>query len=253
MQFYDSVNQRAICSEIDRLCDTSDTSYSRLAKTARVNDALEEVVGKLITADGLWQWDDTNQTDLPRGTGNLVEGRQSYSFTSEYLTIREIDILTLSAGVYRRIEPIDPDMLGGFSPEEYFGVTSGNPTTGFPQWYDKEGDSIRLWPAPTATACTLTAGIRVWFQRTAVLFTPVSTTAADTTEPGFPSPYHVVLAYMAAIPYCMSYKPNRVALYQSKVDKILGVDGRSGDLIRFYTKRDKDDRKIMTMKSVNRL
>ena len=66
-----------------------------------------------------------------------------------------------------------------------------------PLYYDKvSDDTIKLYPSPTATYCTLTAGLKVHFRRTAHLFTASDTDAV----PGFASPYHVILAYMASIP-----------------------------------------------------
>lgn len=208
---------------------------------------MEELVGHIITADGTWQYDDTNHTDLPRGTGTLIEGQQSYTFASEFLEITAVDILSLVSGMYVRIKPIHPDDLGGLSPEEYFGMTSGSPTKGFPEYYNLEGDSIRLWPAPTSTSCTLASGMRVSFKRAPVAFTAVSTTATDSTSPGLPSSYHSILSYMAAIPYCMTYKKDRVALYEKKKDKLLEA------LLTFYGLRERDRRKIMTNKSINYL
>ena len=242
MQFYDATNKRAISQEIDRLCDSDDTAYPRLDKTARVNDGLEEMVAEAISSDGVWEWDDTNRTDLPIGTGTLVEGQESYSFSAEYLKVVEIDILTTTAGLWRRLKQISRDDLDGLSKEEYFGVTSGNPAKGMPEFYDIEGDSIRLFPAPAATSVTLASGLRIQFKRTASLFTPVSTTVADTTEPGFASPFHVLLAYYAAIPYCMAFKKDRVALYEKRWD--MGMK----KFIKFYGKRNPDRRDVMTPK-----
>ena len=140
---------------------------------------------------------------------------------------------------YRKIDPIDSLDLGGLSPEEYFGITSGGDAQiGFPRYYDKVGDTVILYPAPTSTEVTLAAGIRIWFQRTADLFTTTDTTQ----EPGIPSPYHVLLAYYAAIPYCMKYKKDRVAWLENKWDE--GV----ANMLKFLGKREKDKRKIMTNK-----
>lgn len=247
MQFYDATNKTGICQEIDRLADTTDTSYPRLDKTARVNQAMEELVGEIITADGTWDYDDTNHTTLPRGTGNLVNAQSQYTFASEYLDIVAVDVLD-TANVYRKIKPFDPSQLGDLSPEEYFGVdSSGNLKTGFPEYYDKQGDSIYLYPAPSSTNVTLTAGLRVWFKRAPNAFTAVSTTAADTTAPGLPSSYHVLLAYMAAIPYCMSYYPERVPLFEKHRDEL------KKKLLDYYGLRERDSRKTMTMKAANHI
>lgn len=248
----DATYQQGIVEEIDRLCDSNDTSYPRPDKTSRVNRSLETVIGWIITADGTWQFDDTNFSDHPRGRGTLVEGQEDYSFTSEYLDIEAVEIRdTGSPAKYRRIPPIDHDMLEGLSPQEYFGLTSaGNPATGFPQWYDKNGDTIRLYPAPTSTSVTLTNGIRIWFKRTASLFTVTTGTGEDTKEPGFASPFHVILAYMAAIPFCMAHKPERVPRYAAVVGDTVPPTGMKRDILAFYGHREADKRKVMTMKKI---
>lgn len=247
MIFYNATTKQGICQEIDRLCDSDDTNYPRLDKTARVNSSLEELVGEIISSDGVWEWDDTNQSDLPVGTGNLVEGQESYSFASEYLKVKRIKVKDVN-GIWvllRQIDQKDLEESGLVSGaiENLFGLTSGNPNKGLPLYYDVLGDTIRLYPSPTSTQVTLTAGLKVDFVRTAVLFTAVSTTANDLTEPGLPSPYHLLLAYMAALPYCMSYKRDRVAVYTMKVTQM------KAQLLKFFGKRNPNRRDVLTMRS----
>lgn len=227
---------------VDDLCDSDDTAYSVARKVLNLNAFYEELVGKIILADGDWQFDDTNYTDLPLGKGNLVEGQREYSFASEYLSVEAIEVLNLSGDNYRRLKPIDHNNLNGLSPDEYFGTdSSGNPNKGFPEYYDILGDTIFLYPAPAAAEMTLTNGIQVWFKRTIDLFT----TSDTTQEPGFPSPYHSILAYGASIPYCTKHHKDRVASYQKKIDQM------TKDLLAFYGQRDKYTRKIMTNKEIN--
>ena len=245
MQFYDDTNKSGICQEIDRLCDTSDTDYTRLAKTSRVNESMEQLVGDIITADGTFQYDATNYTTLPRGTGTLIEGQEAYSFSSEYLQIESVEILDKDGLMYRKIKSIDNVDLGGLGPQEYFGVESdGSPQVGVVQFYDTLGDTIILYPAPTATSHTLASGLRIWFKRKPQAFTAASDTSADSTEPGLPSSYHVILAYMASIPYCMAYHKDRVPLYEKKVDEMKRA------VLRYYGLRERDRKKIMTHKKI---
>lgn len=245
MKFYDATNKRAICQKIDRICDTSDDSYSRLNKTADVNDALEEIVGDLVNEDGVLQFDDTNYTTLPRGKGTLVEGQEWFSYATEYLKVEEVHILNLN-NVYQKIDQIDEQDLGGLSWEEYFGRdSSGNPNKGFPTKYDVLGDSIRLGLAPAAASITLTNGIQIVFKRTAQLFTAVSTTAEDTTEPGIPSPYHVLLCFKAALNYCGNYKKDRVPYILGEIEKL------EKKLTKHMSKKNPDYRKVMRMKSIS--
>src|SRR3990167_10064469 len=199
--------------EIRDLCDADSTSLTDATLLRRINSAFETLVGKIINADGTWQFDDTNYSNLPVGTGTLISGQSSYSFASEYLDLLEVMILT-TGGKYTRINPFDPDELD-MSFDEWTNSSTGTPPDGFPQYYDKVGDSFKLDKSPTATYCTLTNGLKVRFKRTADLFTSAQVTTG-TKEPGIASPYHPLIAYMAAIPYCMSYKKDRVALYEKK-------------------------------------
>lgn len=224
--------------EVRDLCDADTTSYTAATLLRRVNNALETLVGKIINADGTWQYDDSNYTDLPIGVGSLVSGQSSYSFSSEYLDILEVMILTTN-GMYERITPFDPSEMD-MSWDEWTNSSTGTIPSGFPKYYDKVGDSIRLDKSPTATYATLTNGLKVRFKRTADLFTSAQVTTG-TKVPGIASPYHQLIAYMAAIPYCMSYKKDRVALYEKKVDEM------TKDMIDFYTRREKDKRPVMTV------
>lgn len=243
MQFQSHATNQDLVSETRDLCDADSTSYPIAQVTRRINVGYEFLIGKIIGSDGTWEWDDTNYTTKPRGVGTLVEGQEAYSFSSEYLNIRQIEILdTGSPASFRKIKPIQDLDLGNQSPEEYFGLESdGSPKKGFPEYYDKEGDTITLYPAPTSTYCTLASGLRVWFQRTADLFTTTDTTQ----EPGLPSPYHILLAYYAAIPYCALYKKDRVAWLQKQWD-----DGVV-DMLKFFGRRSKDERKVMTTRWIN--
>lgn len=221
-----------INSEIRDLCDADSTSLTNATLLRRVNSALEELVADVINADGTWQYDDTNYTDHPRGTGTLVEGQEDYAFTSEYLQIEAVDVKNLD-GKFQRLLPVDHHDLDGIAPDEHWGTdSSGNPLKGMPEYFDQNGDTIRLYPAPTSTAVTLASGLRVWFKRTADIFTSAQVTTGTKT-PGLPSTHHVLLAYMAAIPYCMSYKKDRVAWLEKKV-----MDMKK-TLIEHYSHREK--------------
>ena len=236
------------------LTDSDTTSYTAANLLITANDAYQTVIGWIIGADGTWNFDDSNYTDHPRGTFTLVEGQEDYSFnpqtagpySSHFLDIEAVEILNVqSPAMYIRLKPLDHQELGYQSPEEYFGLTAaGNPQTGFPIWYDKNGNTIRLYPAPTSTHVTLAAGLRIWFKRNADLFTSAQVTTG-TKEPGFAAQFHSILSYMSAIPYCENYKKDRVPLFKLKVDEM------KHDLIEFYGNREADKRKVMTKKRIS--
>jgi len=243
MQFSDSTNKLGIVEMVDFLCDSDSTSYPIAQKTREINSGYEDLIGQIISADGTWQWDDTNHTNLPRATGTLVEGQQNYNITTTFLEVTMVEILSkTSTDGYYKIKPLDHTELGDLSPEQYFGTESdGSPKKGEVLYYDKTSQVFRLYYSPTADNNTLAKGIRIWYKRTADLFA-----ATDTTQvPGLPSTYHSILAYMAAISYCMKYKPERIGLYQRKVDEM------RKNLMSFYNKREKDKRKVMTGKKIS--
>jgi len=235
MQYNSVSDSLGLCQEIDGLCDSNTTSYPVADKTRRVNSALEELVGEIINADGTWQWDDTNNTTLPVGTQTLVASQSLYSFNDKFLQIEHVKVKDVD-GVWHTLTPIDEVEFGVTPIEEYF------QDTGLPTHYDKVGDdSIKLYPAPIATHCTLTSGLKVNFKRTAHLFAADDTTA----EPGLPSTHHILLAYMASIPYCALYHPERVNFLMIKVAEMKKT------LLKHFAQREKDAKKRFKFTPIN--
>lgn len=216
-----------INAEARSLCDADSTSYPADVLLRRVNQAYEEITGKLIQGDGRWQFDDSNYTDLPIGTTTLVADQQDYSFDVRFLNVERVEVLDVN-GIWHEVTPIDKPEIDG-------AIAEYHKTSGLPVEYDKQGESIILYPAPSASFCTLTAGLKVHYQRTASIFTSAEVTTGTKT-PGFASPWHMLLAYKAAIPYCMSYKKDRVALYEAQAMKM------EKELLAFESRRNKDER-----------
>ena len=218
------------------LCDASAVSYPDATLLRRHNEAYERVVGWILEIDGTWQWDDTNYSDLPIGTQTLVEGQNSYSFNDKFLEMEEITIKN-EAGIESIIKPVDQmDLVGNIPLNERF------KDNGVPICYDKvSDDTIKLYPAPDdGSSVTLVNGLKIRFRRTADIFTSAEVTTG-TKVPGFISSAHLILSYMAAIPYCMKYKKDRVGLYEERVRQY------KAEIINSYSKREQDKPKRITM------
>lgn len=212
--------------EVRALCDADSTSYPAATLLRRVNQAYEEIIGKIIGLDGTWQFDDSNFSDLPIGVTTLVNAQNDYSFDSSMLEIERVEVKD-NNGLWHLLKPIDKTQIGE-AMEEFYKVD------GMPIYYDKQGASLFLYPAPdNGVNVTLASGLRVYFQRTASIFTSAEVTTG-TKIPGFASPYHMIICYKAALPYCMSYKKDRVALYEKKAMDL------EKDMLRFYSRREKD-------------
>lgn len=217
------------------LCDADTTSYPAATLLRRINQAYEQVVGWLINADGTWQFDDSSYTASPSGTQTLVAGQSAYSFNDKFLQLLEVQIKDIN-GNWKILTPIDQIEYSNSQP-----LSEAFKTNGLPIYYDKiSEDTIKLYPAPAAANCTLADGLKIIFKRTANIFTSAEVTTG-TKEPGFASPFHFILAYMAAIPYCMTYKKDRVALYEKRVMDL------KKELLSLYALRERDVQNVMTM------
>ena len=214
-----------------QLGDTNSTGLTDATFLIYLNAAYEEIIGKIIGLDGTWQVDDTNYTDLPRVTTTLVAAQRDYSLDVGFLEIEAVDVKD-NSGDWIRLSPIDLSQYSEPLDQIY-------EIDGLPEKYDKTGKSIFLYPAPAAGSVTLTAGLRITYQRTADVFTSAQLTTGTKT-PGFAVPWHHILAYKAILPYCMQYKKDRIPLYVSEINRL------ENELLNNYSRREKDVRKYIS-------
>lgn len=210
-------------------------------KVRRINAAYEKIVSTLINSDGVWQFDDENYSTIPEGTTDLVQGQSDYSISGTFLDILWVKIKN-AGGYWQPVYPVDQSQLD--RPLEDWLIVNG-----FPIMYDKVGDTIRLYPAPDQSVTTLTAGMKIGFKRTASTFT-----TGDTTKvPGFASPFHIILAWMAARPYCMAYKKDRVPQLNELIGDLnpKNPTGMMSDMILHYSNREKDNKKIIMPRNIS--
>lgn len=213
-----------------------DNSYGRISGDANllatftryINEALNRVVNLIMTADGRWKFDDTNNTDFPIATTDLVttlgSEQQDYAFDITMLRILRIEVLD-NTGAWHKLNPIDENDIYDQS------LTDFLKTPGLPTYYDKQGASIFLYPKPLATSVTSTAGLKVWFQRPPSYFV-----TSDTTKvPGFNSMYHRLVALIASRDYAMFKGLSNTKALSDKVSQ------DEDSLVENYALRNKDE------------
>ncbi|MDD5013904.1 MAG: hypothetical protein PHW73_02235 [Atribacterota bacterium] len=217
-----------------KLVDADTTSYTAADLLIAINQAYEEVVGDLIALDKNWNFGDTNYTSLPTGLSNLVAATQSYAINSGFLSVIGVSVLDNNS-IWNVLTPIDERAIldSGIDLDEY------QKTDGLPAEYAKREGFVVLYPAPAAANITATNGLKIICQRTADVFTSAQVTTGTKT-PGFASPYHPILSYKAALPYAISYKPERVPAIISEINRL------ERKLKEFYAQRAKDERTIIT-------
>lgn len=187
--FSDTTNKKGLVQLCESWCSFSDGDISGnatlLAKfTAWMNLGLDDIWAAILQASGLWQLDDSNYTDYPFITTNLVSGQRDYSFVTDGSGNVILDIYRVmiadSTGVYREIYPVDiqkvTELTGNAVDTTSF--IDGQNASGTPTRYDKTGNSIFLDVVPNYNQ---TNGLKVFINREASYF---KTTDTD-KKPGF--------------------------------------------------------------------
>lgn len=235
MVYNDTTNKLGIIQK----CETTlfgDDGYGQITGNAnrlyqfaeRINRAQDRLVFLLMTADGRWQYDDTNYTDYGIATTNIVSGQKDYTFNVSHLEIEKVLIYQgASVTSYKLIDPIDqndPDATG------YLENISTN--VGLPIRYDKRANSIFLDPTPNYNS---TAGLKIYFKRGPSYFLYSDTT----TVPGFASIFHGFLAIHASAHYAL----DRTMKNAGNLFELLAKEEKA--IKEFYSQRNNDEKPRM--------
>lgn len=204
------------------LTKTNSTSFIAADMLIAINMAYNRVISLILQADGRWQWDDDNQTDLPIGTTTITASQQDYALAVTHLKVTRVDIKLSGATYFTKLEPIDQ------SDGDYI---IDNVSTGPPQYYDVVGSSIFLYPIPNFT---LAASLKVYFQRGPAEFTSGEVTAG-TKKPGFNSLYHDLISLWVSYDYAIANGLESAAGYFAEIQR------KEDQIVKDYSKRNKDD------------
>ena len=229
MQYNSEANSQDIVNQTLWYCSASTTDYPINDLTRNANIAYHKAVVNIQSADGTWDYDDTNNTTLPIGTADLVSGQQDYALDDTMLELQRVEIKN-SAGDWVLLKPTDQS-------EIHEAMSAYQSTDGAPFEYDKVGRSLFLYPAPNYASV---AGLKVHFKRHANIFT-----AADNTkEPGFADAFHNIICLYTAREYCLLYKPERLVLIQNEIHEL------EAQMKKFYARRTKDVKTKLTPRRI---
>jgi len=220
--------------------DVTGTLLSQV--TTRINSAFERIMPLLLSYSDNIRWDDSNHTDAPSGTFNIVANQNDYKFAEDdnnldILNITHVGRKTVSGDTVftglTRIKADDPRVPTILNPD-----TS---VTGIPSGFLELGGRIYFDILPNYS---LTNGAEIIFGREQEYF---SATGDDTKEAGIPKPFHELLVLYAALDWNMVNRTadgNLISLLQQRIKKI------EEDLKNFIDLRNPTDVK-MCMAGVN--
>lgn len=212
---------------------TNSSSFVDADMVLSINNAVERVESLILQSDGRWEFDDTNQTDLPIATTGLVTDQQDYSFPTSDIEVTRMEVLD-TAGNWNKLQPLDQSDVYNQS------ITDFMKTHGTPIYYDKIGNSIFLYPKPSYTQ---SASLKVYFKRPPVSITTASLTAV--ASPGFNSMFHDLIPLWVSYDYGLANGLSNVGLLMTEIQQ------KEQALQDSYALRGKDDKPRLRTRQPN--
>lgn len=238
IQFSDTVNRTGLVQRLEDVTGTqSSTGFTLAMKTSYLNQAYAWCLMKFNQFAGVWQVDDSNQTDLPIMTFASVAGQFDYNFlldasSNQVTEIYEVQVKDL-AGNWNKLKLIDYTQFTTPIEEVY-------KTPGLPEFYDPGQNGFFVYP-PFSSAYAGAATIKVRFARTPVYWT----TASTTVKPGFADSFHDLVYLRAGYSYL---RDNRLP---QKDDIKQDMKELLDDAEVFYSNRVRQQKAVIRMKYNN--
>lgn len=222
MYFNSGSTTNSLVARIDRTCQTGVNSYPLADKASDCNEALDRFWYLAMTADGSWQIDDSNQTDLPSSTTGLNSGQRDYGLNTEMMVVEKV-LVKNTAGDWSELLPIDI-RLSQTSWRAKNIIQTPTADAGIPTHYDVSGRSLFLTPVPNYTQA---ASLKVFFKRGPSYFISTDTTK----QPGIPSIFHNYIHRYASLQYLVDKGVDRKNDLSSEVQLLERA------IVEHYSKR----------------
>lgn len=224
-----------------RTGNTTTDDYSASDLTTDINLAYDRALSLIFKADGRWQFDDSNHTDYPIITTNLVAGQRDYSFTTDEQGNLILDIYKVMIKdqneVFVELDPVDQQARDGIE-NPIASMVSGTDLQGTPDKYDKTANGIFLDLVPSYNS---TGGLKIWINREPLYFT----TSDTTKKAGFAGIFHEYLVVRPAWIYATDHNLKNVNALR---DEMLLLEQ---EIVKYYSKRNKDEQLRITSEDIN--
>lgn len=238
MQYSDTANRTGIVELLEDLTTTQSattSSYPLATKTRDINNAFSNFISIAIRACGRWQVDDTNQTDFPIVTFDLVSGQDNYAFDRDGSTpsnqILELHKLRIKNSSGRWFEPTQID-------RREFDISQFQDVTGTPEFYDITSNGIIFYPTPNYNS---DEGAELYVSRMPTRFT----TSDTTKKAGIPEMFHEYLAIRPAYFYCLANGLKQATGLGNEMFRM------EENIKHYYSERNKGESNIITSEPIN--
>lgn len=241
MQFSDTTAKQGLIQDIDFWLfgnsDSINTAYTVADRTRRINQRLNKVISIIFKVDRRWKFDDFNQDDTNIFYTTIVSGQQDYEVSgADFLTISEVAVKD-SEGKYQILSPV---VREGNNAQSLSDLEDGD--AGMPLYYEKYANSIFLYPKPSTTYVTASAGLMVRGKRLPSYFLYTDTDK----EPGFNPLYHEYLSIGASYDYALANgMGNKVSQLQPEIERL------EYEIENSYKSRTEDEKPRMSLEGTD--
>jgi hypothetical protein len=229
-----SLNFTNIVSLIDSNVKSNSTSYPIAEKVIDINVGVDRLLNIIFKSGGTWNFDDSNHTDYPIITTDLIKGQRDYSFTSDENGNLILDIYKVmvkdESGFFRELKPRDQQTESATQ-----GFWDGQDIEGAVVEYDKTANGIFLNQIPSYNS---TGGLKIFINREGSYFT----TSDTTKKPGFAGLFHSYLALFPSYQYAVRNGLSNVKLFEYEIQKM------EQEVSDFYGSRGKDVKRVIRSK-----
>lgn len=262
LSLYQPATKSGIIDIAYRITDADANKWPLLEVVSDINLAVDAFMAIAIPASGTWQLDDSNHTDYPIITTNLILGQRDYSFTIDGSGNLILDIYRVMVknpdGIFYDIVPTDQQSKPNWAamPVSAVNYSVGNTMVdgqnrqGNPTHYDKTANGIFLDLIPNYNS---TGGLKIFINREAQYFTVPTINIADNTKPGFPGIFHEYFAIASALRYAKR-KGLKIVGGGNKTTNpgLMGdVQNMEQAIEDYYGQRIKDERPVFSPKKFN--
>lgn len=205
--------------------------------TAILNVCLDRTLHVLFSADGKFQFDDSNHSKNPFITFELTINQRNYNYTTDeqgnlILDIHAVYARQSATSAYYLLTPRDMQSEG----DTVF--TDGITRLGWPTSYDKTGNLIKLDYTPESTVAN---GLKALINREGSYFATTDTIK----KAGFAGLYHEILILESCYRYA---RANNLQIREVLKRDILEM---KEELLEYQSRRARDERTIMTMEPID--
>lgn len=246
MQFNSVSDSAGLVQDADFWAGTDANKYTLVHKARNATEWLKKVGIWIWQASSSWKFDDSNLTTLPIAQRDLVANQQDYTLPTSIFKLDRVEVMD-AEGNYKRLIPFDKSQIGGTESMDEFLATAGMPV-----YYDVEGNSLNLYPKPSATDVTIADGLQIYVGRDVDPFVSTDTTK----EPGFSEYFHRIVSIGMALDYAIAKGLKDKASSLKKLlfgDPSTGDKGLKGELQEAYGTRDRDFKTKLRVKVDNRI